>query len=67
MMTKREKQKVADRKEFLRQIRKVFEPRYKRKLTEEKVEIIATNLTNYAKVCHNAYSKMQGKLPMYQV
>ncbi len=66
-MKKKSKKKQEEYNEFLIQIKKVFEPRYKEKLKPERVEQIARNLINYACVCHNAYSKSQGKTPMYQV
>lgn len=66
-MTKKEKLKIQERKEFLKQIRIIFEPRYKEKLSDERVEIIAKNITEYAKTCQNAYAKMNGLKPMYQV
>lgn len=66
-MTKEEKIKQEEYNEFLLQIKKVFEPRYKEKLKAERLERIAKNLINYACICHNAYSKRQNKTPMYQV
>lgn len=66
-MTKKEKQKIQERKEFLKQVRMIFEPRYNEKLSDERVEIMAKNITNFAKVCQNAYAKRQGLKPMYQI
>jgi len=43
--------------EYLDMIRSVFEKRYKRKLTNKEVEIIAQRLINFGKVCENFYKK----------
>jgi hypothetical protein len=43
--------------EYLNQIRKVFEPRYKRKLTDEEVEKIDWALINFGKVVKEFYQK----------
>ena len=43
--------------EYLDSVRKLFEKRYKRKLTQEEVELFAERLTNFGKVCENFYKK----------
>ncbi len=46
---------------YLDRVRKVFEPRYGEKLSDEKVIEIANNLYRYAAVCHNAWTNRQKK------
>lgn len=43
--------------EYLDLVRKIFEKRYKRKLTEEEVQLFAERLTNFGKVIKNFYKK----------
>lgn len=42
---------------YLSLIRKIFEKRYKRKLTETEVKIIAFRLMNFGRVMQNFYHK----------
>ena len=66
-MTKKEKQKIKDWKFLLQEIRRILEPRYGEKLSDERVENIASHLGDYAKVCQNAFAKQQGLKPMYKI
>ncbi len=43
--------------EYLDKVRAIFEKRYKRKLTDEEVEIIANRLMNFGTVIENFFKK----------
>jgi len=47
--------------EYLDKIRKIFEKRYKRKLTETEVKVIAFRLLNLGRVIQNFYHKKKEK------
>jgi len=42
---------------YLDEVRKVFEPRYGEKLSDERVLNIANNLNQYAVICYEAWKK----------
>lgn len=67
-MTKKEIiQKEKERKKFLADVKRVFEKKYGEPLSDERVEAIAKRLMMFTALCHNIYSKQQGKEPMYQL
>lgn len=66
-MNKNQKKKQKERKKFLAEVKRVFEEKYGKELSEKTVEEIAEKLIRFACISHNVYSRQQGKEPIYKV